>query len=357
MQIYRGKVQKAIKVVVYGTEGIGKSTFASAFPNPVFIDTEGSTAHMDVARTEQPKTFAELLEQIRYLAKRPDEVGTVVIDTADWAEKLAVKSLCEAKHIQGVEDLGYGKGYVFAYEDMGRMLNALNECIDHGINVVVTAHAAIRKFEQPDELGSYDRWELKCINAPKANVCAMLKEWADMVLFVNYKTITVKNADSKKVKATGGVERVMYTSHRATFDAKNRFRLPDEMPFSFDGIAHLFNASNNAPESDSKAFERETDNVSSEMREAAEPIATAAFSAQNGAYEDEVNVPEELRRLMETSGVHAHELRLVVSQRGYFPNDMPISDYPREFVNEWCIPCWPQITKAVEENRTELPFN
>ena len=50
MNITRGIQSKPLKVVIYGPEGVGKSTFASLFPDPLFIDTEGSTARMDVAR-------------------------------------------------------------------------------------------------------------------------------------------------------------------------------------------------------------------------------------------------------------------------------------------------------------------
>ena len=108
------------------------------------------------------------------------------------------------------------------------------------MNIVITAHAAIRKFEQPDEMGAYDRWELKLINAPKCTVCAMLKEWADMVIFANYKTFAVAvDKEGKKHKAQGG-ERTMYTSHTPCWDAKNRFDLPPELPFDFGQIAHLF---------------------------------------------------------------------------------------------------------------------
>ena len=99
MQIISGQIPKAIKTVVYGTEGIGKSTFASQFPAPIFIDTEGSTAHMNVDRTPQPKTFAELIEQVKYFAKHPNELGTLVIDTADWAEKLAIRSQIGRAHV------------------------------------------------------------------------------------------------------------------------------------------------------------------------------------------------------------------------------------------------------------------
>ncbi len=62
---------------------------------------------------------------------------------------------------EGIEDFGYGNGYVYAKEEFGRFLNRLSGVVDAGINVVLTAHAQIRKFEQPDEMGAYDRYELK----------------------------------------------------------------------------------------------------------------------------------------------------------------------------------------------------
>ena len=83
MEIITGKQATALKIVVYGPEGIGKSTFASKFPRPVFIDTEGSTKHMDVARTPRPTSWAMLMEQVRYFRDHPGEYGTLVIDTVD----------------------------------------------------------------------------------------------------------------------------------------------------------------------------------------------------------------------------------------------------------------------------------
>lgn len=71
MRIIRGKLASAKKVVIYGPEGIGKSTFASKFPDPVFIDTEGSTKDMDVARFETPSSWQMLMNQIRYVKANP----------------------------------------------------------------------------------------------------------------------------------------------------------------------------------------------------------------------------------------------------------------------------------------------
>ena len=60
MNITRGHVKTAIRVGIYGTEGVGKTTFAANFPGVVFIDTEGSTKHMDVARFDPPETLNDV---------------------------------------------------------------------------------------------------------------------------------------------------------------------------------------------------------------------------------------------------------------------------------------------------------
>ena len=67
MNITRGKQAKAQRVIIYGTEGIGKSSLASQFPNPLFIDTEGSTSNMDVARMDKPTSWTMLMNQIAFV--------------------------------------------------------------------------------------------------------------------------------------------------------------------------------------------------------------------------------------------------------------------------------------------------
>ena len=106
---------------------------------------------------------------------------------------------------------------------LSHLLNFLTDLSEQGINIVLLAHSHLRKFEQPDEAGAYDRWELKL----GKRTAALSKEWADLVLFANYRTL-VTDIDGKK-KASGG-ERVVYTSHHPSWDAKNRHGLP-EVPF------------------------------------------------------------------------------------------------------------------------------
>lgn len=346
MKITRGIQAMPVKTVVYGAEGIGKSTFASHFPAPLFVDTEGSTARMDVARTETPTSLAMLTQILCEVRDKPQGFRTMVLDTADWAERLCVQAVCQKNGKTGIEDFGYGKGYSYVYEEMGRILNLLGEIAERGMHIVITAHAAIRKFEQPDEMGAYDRWELKLINSPRCNVCAMLKEWADMVLFANYKTFAVAaDKEGKKLKARGG-ERVMYTSHNPCWDAKNRFGLPPELPFDFAQIAHIF-GSNPAPAEAAQAPAQPTAEPEVTFAELKEETPTApAIPA---------GIPSALADLMRANGVTEQEIQLAVGQRGYFPEDMPIAQYPPDFISGVLVGAWEQVFGMIRDNR-ELPF-
>ena len=354
MNITRGKVQKAKKVVIYGPEGIGKSTFASHFPSPVFIDTEGSTNGMDIVRTDKPTSWELLKSYVRELGGS-GEFQTIIIDTIDWAEQLCIESICAAHQKKGIEDFGYGNGYVYEKEEMGKFLNSLQDIVDKGINVVLTAHAQLRKFEQPDEMGAYDRWELKLGKKTSSQISPLVKEWADMVLFANYKTFSVasetdKDGKGKKFKAQGG-ERVMYTSHHPCWDAKNRDGLPPEMPFDYKGIAHLFTASPIQQPPVSKPEPAPT---------AAPEPAPKPEPALQETTPVEVNIPEgvpqALSDLMQQYAVDESDIRLAVSQRGYFPYETPVTNYPADFVQGCLIGAWDQLYNKYIKPNQGVPF-
>ena len=222
-----------VKTVLYGPEGIGKSTFASHFPNPVFIDTEGGTKRLNVKRLPQPTSWAMLLDEVAEVRKGSVPCGTLVIDTADWAERLCIQAVCAKAKVNGIEDFGYGKGYTYVKEEFGKLLDALEEVLQAGHNVVVLAHAAITKFEQPDAVGNYDRWSMKT----SKQVAPLLREWCDMLLFANYKTVVEKVGDGKnaKSKASGG-RRVLYTTHHPCWDAKTALTCRRKYPLTMPAL-------------------------------------------------------------------------------------------------------------------------
>ena len=234
LSISRGPRLRALGIVLYGPEGIGKSTLASQFPAPVFIDLEHGTDTMDVARTDTPKSFNDVLNLMMLIADEED-FKTVVIDTADKLEQLITTHVLEVHHLNSIEDAGYGKGYTYVAEEFSKFLRVCGQLIEAGKNVVIVAHAMMRKFEQPDEMGAYDRWELKL----SKKAAPLVKEWADMVLFLNYKTSVIEDSKTKSKKGIGG-RRVMYTTHHPAWDAKNRFGLPDELDMTFDSISSCF---------------------------------------------------------------------------------------------------------------------
>lgn len=381
MEIIRGKIAKAQKVVIYGPEGIGKSTLAAQFPDPLFIDTEGSTNNMDVARLQPPSSLTMLLDEVEFVKKeRP--CSTLVIDTADWVERLVIEYVCNNAQKTSITQFGYGEGYIQLEEKFGKLLNLLSDLIDVGINVVVTAHAKLNKFEQPDEMGAYDRYELKLGNKTTAKTASLLKEWADMVLFCNYKTYSVATDDKgKKFKGQGG-RRVVYTTHHPAWDAKNRVGLPDEIEMDYANIAHVFTAvpkvnpvtateteqPKEAQSSKDELKEEKTEapNVSDFMNIPPDTDEEVPFSP-DPAKSDKVpelfrlpeTIPKALRDLMEVNLVSEEELQKVVSSKGYFPLSTPIVNYGSEFINGVLVGAWEQVYEMVKKLRDtyEIPFN
>jgi len=230
MKLSRGIKKSPVRAVIYSPEGRGKSSLASLLPSPVFIDVEGGTYHLDVARFE-PSTWQEVLDCIVEIGKNHKaDFKTVVFDTADWLERLASTHICQIAKKDSVEDFGYGKGYVHLCEEFAKVIKYAERLIATGFNVVFLAHSRTVKVSPPDQTEGYTKYEITLHNSDKQSNLRHLKEWADMILFINDDTRIVKGGDGK-AKATGGVGRVIHCVGTAAFDAKNRYELPDLLPF------------------------------------------------------------------------------------------------------------------------------
>ncbi|MFD2085989.1 ATP-binding protein [Brevibacillus brevis] len=325
MQVISGKVVKAKKVVLYGPEGIGKSSLAAMFPKPIFIDTEGSTTELDVERLPKPSSWEMINQQVRWVMTQIGRYETLIIDTVDWAEMLCVECICAKHQKNGVEDFGYGKGYIYVAEELGRFLNLLSDVIEAGFHVVLTAHAQIIKFEQPDEMGAYDRYQLKLGPKTGSRTAALVKEWADMVLFINYKTFSVAtDKEGKKNKGQGGA-RTVYATHHPAWDAKNRHGLPDEFPLDYSYLAHIFNSSTKAPPvlATPPAPPQVVDPPSQTAQEAwgqmtgGQQLAEDQQPSTEDALKPHIpsNIPASLRDLMVQHQVSENEIQIVVSKK------------------------------------------
>lgn len=225
--VVRGRQPHPYRFLVYGTEGIGKSTLAASADRPVFICPEDGVGEIDVARFPAIANYADALEAIHVLIGEPHDYQTLVIDTVDWLEPLLWAHICARDGKKDIEDYGYGKGYTAALDEYRRLLAALERLRkERGMHLILVGHSIIRTWKNP-EGEDFDRYQLKIHD----KAAGLLKEWCDCVLFLQWETLTVED-DRKHVKGVTG-SRVIRTQRAAAWDAKNRFDLPDRLPLSW----------------------------------------------------------------------------------------------------------------------------
>ncbi|MFH6650385.1 ATP-binding protein [Streptococcus suis] len=356
MQITKGKRARAQRVVIYGPEGIGKSSLAAQFPNPLFIDTEGSTDNMDVTRADKPTSWTMLMNHIAFVKANPTICQTLVIDTIDWAEALALQYICAQHGKSGIEDFGWGAGYTYLIEEIGRLLDRLQELVELGINVVLTAHAQVKKFTKPDELGGYDRYELKLSNKKtETNVSAKVKEWADMVLFLNYKTFIVTDEKTKKQKAQGG-QRVMQTTHSPSWDAKNRHNLPEELPMDFAGIAHIFSTQTQAQPA--PVQEQPAHEPAHAVQERVQEVVPTQPTQSTPTSDISPLIPQSLRDLMIGSKVTQDEVLQATYVNGIYPLGTQVEAIDAGYW-EYMVTVWDKVLNVINtkvRTNPEVPF-
>ncbi len=317
MQIETGIQNKPLSLLLYGVEGIGKSTLISNAPGVLFLDTENGTIRINTRRIKIV-TWEDLLNAVKYVNDNPTICKTLAIDTADWAEIKAIQYVCQKNRVASIENIPFGKGYSYVADEFANLLKQLNALKDKGINIVFIAHAKPRKFELPEEMGSYDRYEMKL----SKQVAPLLKEWSDALLFCNYKIFVVTTETNSK-KAQGG-KRVIYTTHSPTYDAKNRFGLKDELDLDFKEISHLF-ASNDVPTA--PAVEE------APKEESVRPTVAKVFD------------------LLKAANIDEADLRKLVAAKGHYKEEVAIKDYSDDFITRWIIANWKKIQETINSNK------
>ena len=357
--ITTGVQVKALRVGIYGVEGVGKTTLAAQFPNPVYIDVEDGSNQLPVARLPRPTSWEMLMDEVSEVAHGNVPCSTLVIDTLDAAETLAIRHVCADKGWDGIENKDYGKGWVYLNETFAKLLDALDLVRSGGRNVVVVAHSTLSRVEQPDVEGTYDKYELKLSKKDSP----MVREWCDLLLFMNYRTLvetkTNKKGDVVKAKAKGGHLRVIHTEHHACWDAKNRFGLPAEVPAKYESIAHCIPDmlaggvdANLEPAQPMQPNPRPQPKAQPEpspaMREVDQRLERMNAQLKAAGFEERRAEPKAqveddpldsypdharaLADLMRTNNVTDLELREVVASKGVRPVECPVDAYPPDFV-------------------------
>lgn len=227
--VVKGRIEQPIRAMVYGPEGVGKSTFGANAPSPIFLGAEDGTAQLDVERFPSPESWPEIHDAVRTLTMEQHKYQTLVVDTLDWAEPMLWDFICKRDQKANIEEYGFGKGYAAALDEWRVFVAALERLRKaKGTHIVLVAHSWVKPFKNP-EGDDFDRYELKL--HPKAG--GLLKEWCDAVLFANYETVATKDKRTKRVRGVDTGMRLIHTERRAAFDAKNRYSLPESLPLSW----------------------------------------------------------------------------------------------------------------------------
>jgi hypothetical protein len=246
--ITRGKVLRPIYGLISGLPGVGKTTLASSAPDPIFLGLEAGTYQLDTSRFPKAHTLPEFLSQLVVLRTEKHSYKTIVLDTLDALEPLIWRQVCTEGGVESIEDYqgGYGKGYVRAVEIWRAVLAELEKFTSR-YHVLLIGHVMVKTFNDPGQASGYDRYQLK-INDKAA---AVVREAVDLMLFCTFKTSLIRNKKNPdEVRAVTDGSRVMYTEFRPAFlEAKNRFKLPFELPLEWAPLAKAIKAFYEPPKS------------------------------------------------------------------------------------------------------------
>ena len=242
MKIHKGKRAAPRRILLYGTAGIGKSTWASQAPGAIFLNIEDGLADIECDSTEQLRSYSAVIDALN--SEAIAGYKTVVIDSLDWIEKLIHKDIAQAAGKETIADIDFAKGYERSEPKWRLLLEMLSHLRGKGLAVILLAHARVQKFTHP-ELGAYDRYVPDLyVNSKGEGPVNTIMEWCDEILFASYKTFTRSEGKgiTEKKFAVGGKERYIRTTESAACIAKNRLNLPDEIDMNFTTYANYARA-------------------------------------------------------------------------------------------------------------------
>ena len=236
------------RITIYGSPGIGKSTLASQFPEPLFITTE-QTGLTGVNAIAPPKTFSKLWENAVSLLKEKDlPFKTIVVDSISKLDQLVVDHILakEPEKRDGTKATlatacgGYGAGYLAGQQVHQAFKGLMDRFQDRGIAVVYIGHLASVKHKAPD-MEDFDKYSIVMSHEKSKQPYV---DDVDAVIFCRLKSY-VSETDSGRNLVTSTEDRVIVATASDGHVSKNRFNMPKEVSMSFEALSKYIPFYNN----------------------------------------------------------------------------------------------------------------
>ncbi len=241
------------RIVVHGAQKVGKSSFFAGAPKPIFVRTEDGLNGIDTNAFPLCQTLSDVGEQLNLILNEDHDYKTLVIDSADWLEKLIHSYVCSIEGITNIAKAsgGFGKGYIDANNHWRKILDMLDEINKRRLMYIgVICHSRIFTFNDP-ESEPYDVYKMK-LHSPKSGdgSCEMLAEWGDIIGFAQ-KEVFVKQKesghnDNPSFQAVSTGSHFLNLEGTAAFLAGNRYGIKGRVPLNWIDFHNAFVASGNS---------------------------------------------------------------------------------------------------------------
>jgi hypothetical protein len=237
------------RILIYGPPKIGKTTLASEFPNPVFIqieDGQNSSSKLDGWGRAEIQSYNDVMEAMRSLYEEEHDFKTLVVDSISELQTMVYEETCQRGDEKGnaksrIEDFGYGKGYVNALNVWKDFLDALNMLrTGKGMTTILIGHAKVDRFDDPETV-SYHRYEIDVQDSKSSSAMKLLEREMDAILLLK-RDVTIKEEDAgpnKKRAHAEGVNRFIHCEGKPSQIAGSRLGLPAKIPYR---IGHGYTA-------------------------------------------------------------------------------------------------------------------